>query len=72
MVNKNKNLHEMNNHELLEFMIDFVKEYANNLSTITTGNLSHRIANLKYGLIKCSDSVKRIMEKNDEKEKTIQ
>lgn len=55
MINKDKNLHEMNNHELLEFMIYFIKDYANELNTVTTGNLSHRIGNLKHGLINCSD-----------------
>lgn len=64
-----KNPYDMNNHELLEFMIEQFRDYAEtSLSTITTGNLAHRIANIKFGLIKCADLVERLMKKNDEQQ----
>lgn len=62
---KDKCISEMNNHELLEFMIDFCGEYSEDLNTVTTGNLSHRIANLKHKLINCADLVRMTMIKND-------
>lgn len=68
-----KNVYDMNNHELLEFMIAQFRDYAEiSLSTITTGNLAHRIACIKYGLLKCADLVERIMKKNDEQQSTIE
>ena len=66
---KSKTIHEMNNHELLEFMIDFCGRYSKELDTVTTGNLSHRIANLKHGLINCADLVEKTITKNDNENK---
>lgn len=66
---KNKCIGEMNNHELLEFMIDFCRRYAEEFDTVTTGNLSHRIGNLKHGLVSCSDKVQKTMIKNDNEDK---
>ena len=50
-------------------MIDFCDKYSEELDTVTTGNLSHRIANLKHGLTNCADLVKRTMIKNDNENK---
>ena len=66
---KGKCIGEMNNHELLEFMIDFCGKYSEELNTVTTGNLSHRIGNLRHGLINCADLVRTTMIKNDNEDK---
>lgn len=65
---RDKHISDMNNHELLEFMVDYLQEFSKELDTITTGNLSHRIGNLKCGLVNCSYLVERTMNKNDGKE----
>lgn len=66
-----KLISQMNNHELLEYMIDFCKRYSNELNTVTTGNLSHRIGNLKHGLISRAHLVEQTMKKNDNIQPTI-
>lgn len=60
-----KSIIEMNNHELLEFMIDFCREMNTSLNTVTTGNLSHKIGNIRHGLINTASLVESVMLKND-------
>lgn len=52
----------MTNEELLQLVDDLIKA-AEYCDTITTGNLPHRIANLKHGLINIADCIKYKIEK---------
>ncbi len=49
-----KDIAKMNKREVLEFFSTYLREYAKDLDKVTTGNLAHRIANLKHGLINMS------------------
>lgn len=52
-----KDIAEMNKREVLEFFSTYLREYTKDLGEVTTGNLAHRIANLKYGLINMSELI---------------
>lgn len=54
---------------MINFKCKFCGEDSEELTTVTTGNLPHRIANLRHWLINCADLVRRTMIKNGNEDK---
>ena len=65
---EHKLISEMDNHELLEFMIGFCRRISEDLNEVTTGNLAHKIGNIQSGLIKMAYKIETTMQENDDQQ----
>lgn len=55
--------------EMFRELTKFMDEMSNYCNTITTGNLSHRIANVQQGLLSKSENIKFVTQCNDDNTK---